>query len=196
MVAAITDSCYPPGRDGVAIALDPAASEFYRDGSYHVAGQTLSTADMVEYYASLVDEFPVWSIEDGLAEDDCDGWTALTARLGDRVQLVRDDIFVTNPAIIDDAVAHRVGNAALIKVNQIGTVSETLDAHAVCRDANYAAMVSHRSGETSDDFIADLTGGSGCGQVKSGAPARGERVAKYNRLLTIAESHELPHGLA
>jgi len=196
LVAAITDAGYTPGRDGVAVALDPAASEFYRDGRYHVAGQALSTTDMVDYYAGLVDQYPVWSIEDGLAEDDWDGWGALTQRLGDRVQLVGDDIFVTNPAIITDAVSRKVANAALIKVNQIGTVSETLDAFAVCREAGYAAMVSHRSGETTDDFIADLTVGSGCGQLKSGAPARGERVAKYNRLLEVADAiPDLPYGL-
>jgi enolase len=197
LFAAITDAGYTPGRDGIAVALDPAASEFYRDGRYHVAGQALSTTDMVDYYAGLVDQYPVWSIEDGLAEGDWDGWVALTQRLGDRVQLVGDDIFVTDPAIITDAVSRKVANAALIKVNQIGTVSETLDAFAVCREAGYAAMVSHRSGETTDDFIADLTVGSGCGQLKSGAPARGERVAKYNRLLEVADAiPDLPYGLA
>jgi enolase len=196
LVAAITDAGYTPGRDGVAIALDPAASEFYRDGSYHVAGRALSTGDMVELYADMVERFPVWSIEDGLAEGDGDGWVALTERIGDRVQLVGDDIFVTNPAIIADAVARKIANAALIKVNQIGTVTETLEALAVCRGAGYAAMVSHRSGETEDSFIADLAVGSGCGQLKSGAPARGERIAKYNRLLEIADaSPDMAHGL-
>lgn len=188
LVGAITDAGYQPGRNGVAIALDPAASEFYRDGAYHVAGQALSTSDMISYYADLVDRFPVWSIEDGLAEDDWDGWVQLTERLGSSVQLVGDDIFVTNTAIIRDAVERKVANAALIKVNQIGTVTETMQAMAVCRDAGYAAMVSHRSGETEDSFIADLAVGSGCGQLKSGAPARGERVAKYNRLLAIADA--------
>jgi enolase len=196
LVAAITDAGYTPGRDGVAIALDPAASEFYREGAYQVAGQALSTADMVELYADLVERFPVWSIEDGLAEDDWDGWASLTERLGDRVLLVGDDIFVTNPAIIADAVTRKVANAALIKVNQIGTVTETLDALTICREAGYAAMVSHRSGETEDSFIADLTVGSGCGQLKSGAPARGERVAKYNRLLEIADAFgDLPYSI-
>lgn len=188
LVGAIKDAGYPPGRDGVAIALDPAASEFYRDGAYHVAGQALSTSDMVSYYADLVDRFPLWSIEDGLAEDDGDGWIALTERLGSRIQLVGDDNFVTNPAIITEAISRGIANAALIKVNQIGTVTETLQAMAVCREGGYAAMVSHRSGETEDSFIADLAVGSGCGQLKSGAPARGERVAKYNRLLEIADS--------
>jgi enolase len=189
LVGAITDAGYQPGREGVAIALDPAASEFYRDGAYQVAGESLSTSDMVGFYADLVDRFPVWSIEDGLAEDDWDGWISLTEELGSKVQLVGDDIFVTNPAIIRDAIRDGVGNAALIKVNQIGTVTETLQAMAVCREAGYAAMVSHRSGETEDSFIADLAVGAGCGQLKSGAPARGERVAKYNRLLEIADAH-------
>ena len=190
LVGAIRDAGYSPGRDGVAIALDPAANGFYRDGRYEFAGRSLTSAGMVGYYAELVERFPVWSIEDGLAEDDWDGWKALTDELGGRAQLVGDDIFVTNPAIIADAVGRGVANAALIKVNQIGTVTETLEALQVCRDNNYAAMVSHRSGETPDTFIADLTVGSGCGQLKSGAPARGERVAKYNRLLEIA--HEAP----
>jgi enolase len=196
LVGAITDAGYEPGRNGVAIALDPAASEFYRDGAYHVAGQKLSTSDMVGYYADLVDRFPVWSIEDGLAEDDWDGWVRLTAELGSKVQLVGDDIFVTNPVIIAKGIDKKVANAALIKVNQIGTVTETLEAMAVCREAGYAAMVSHRSGETEDTFIADLAVGAGCGQLKSGAPARGERVAKYNRLLEIADSDpDLAYGL-
>ncbi|GAB2579223.1 phosphopyruvate hydratase [Microlunatus antarcticus] len=194
IVAAITDAGYTPGTDGVAIALDPAASEFYRDGSYHVAGQTLSSDDMIGYYASVVAQFPIWSIEDGLAEDDDDGWVRLTQTLGAKIQLVGDDNFVTNPTIIAEAVRRGVANAALIKVNQIGTVTETLEALTVCRDAGYAAMISHRSGETEDSFIADLAVGSGCGQIKSGAPARGERVAKYNRLLEIAaQNPDLPY---
>jgi len=188
LVAAIKDAGYAPGRDGVAIALDPAASEFYRNGTYQVAGRLLSTAEMVDYYAELVDRFPIWSIEDGLAEDDWDGWIELTSRLGEGVQLVGDDIFVTNPSIIRDAIGRKVANSALIKVNQIGTVTETLEALAVCRQAGYAAMISHRSGETEDSFIADLAVGSGCGELKSGAPARGERVAKYNRILEIADA--------
>jgi len=187
LVGAIEDAGYTPRRDGVAIALDPASSEFYRDGAYNVADQTLSSSDMVAYYADLVDRFPIWSIEDGLAEDDWDGWVELTRSLGDRIQIVGDDIFVTNPAVITDAVGRGVANAARIKVNQIGSVTETLAAMAVCRDAGYAAMVSHRSGATEDAFIADLAVGSGCGQLKSGAPARGERLAKYNRLLEIAD---------
>jgi enolase len=139
----------------------------------------------------------VWSLEDGLAEDDWDGWRRLTDRLGDRVQLVGDDIFVTNPAIISRAIERGIANSALIKLNQIGTVTETLRAQALCREAGYAQMISHRSGETADTFIADLAVATGAGQIKSGAPARGERVAKYDRLLRIAQSAPtLPYGLA
>ncbi len=196
IVQAITEAGYPAGVDGVAIALDPAASEFYREGGYVVAGETLTSEDMIDRYAQMVEDFPVWSLEDGLAEGDWDGWQRLTARLGERVQLVGDDIFVTNPGIIAQAIERGVGNASLIKLNQIGTVTETLEAQRVSREAGYGQMVSHRSGETSDSFIADLTVGTGAGQLKTGAPARGERVAKYNRLLEIAAEHpELPYGL-
>ncbi len=198
LTAAIGDAGYTAGRDGVAIALDPAASEFRGDdGLYQVAGQKLTSAEMVERYAHITEEFPVWLIEDGLAEDDWDGWVALTRRLGDRVQLVGDDIFVTNPEIITEAIRRGVANAALIKVNQIGTVTETLEAMAVCRRGGYAQFVSHRSGETTDTFIADLAVSCGCGELKTGAPARGERVAKYNRLLEIAAAEPgLPYGLS
>ncbi|QKW17834.1 phosphopyruvate hydratase [Kitasatospora sp. NA04385] len=197
IVAAIGDAGYRAGRDGVAIALDPAASEFRRpDGSYLVDGQARSSTDMISWYRQLADDFPIWSIEDGLGQDDSDGWAELTGELGDRVQLVGDDNLTTNPALIAAAVEAGVANAVLIKPNQIGTVSETLHAMRLCRQAGYAAMVSHRSGETDDTFIADLAVGTGCGQIKSGAPARGERTAKYNRLLQIADTHPaLPHGL-
>ncbi|MEO8829546.1 phosphopyruvate hydratase [Lapillicoccus sp.] len=195
LVSAIADAGYETGRRGVAIALDPAANGFYDGGHYTVVGDVLSSAEMVEYYADLVDRFPIWSLEDGLAEDDWEGWVALTRRLGEQVQLVGDDIFVTDPTIIRDAAGRGVANAALIKPNQIGTVTETLEALAVCREIGFAAMVSHRSGETEDTFIADLSVGSGCGQIKSGAPARGERVAKYNRLMEIAHDEpDLPFG--
>lgn len=195
LVRAIEAAGYTAGRDGVAIALDPAASEFHRDGAYHVAGEALTSAELIERYAGIVAEYPVWSIEDGLAEDDWDGWVALTERLGETVQLVGDDIFVTNPRIVTEAIDRGVGNSALIKLNQIGTVTETLEAMRICREAGYAQMVSHRSGETCDSFIADLAVAGGCGQLKSGAPARGERVAKYNRLLGIAAAHpSLPYG--
>jgi enolase 1/2/3 len=159
LVTAIKDAGYEPGRDGVAIALDPAASEFREDdGRYRVAGQKLTSDEMIERYAQITSRFPVWLIEDGLAEDDWKGWADLTARLGERVQLVGDDIFVTNPKIIAEAIAGGIGNASLIKVNQIGTVTETLEAIAVCRRGGYAQFVSHRSGETTDTFIADLEG--------------------------------------
>jgi len=196
MVQAIEAAGYTPGTTGVAIALDPAASEFYSDGAYHVAGETLTSADMIERYAAIVADYPVWSIEDGLAEGDWDGWADLTQRLAGTTQIVGDDIFVTNPAIITEAIERKVGNSALIKLNQIGTVTETLEAMKLCREAGYTQMVSHRSGETPDSFIADLTVATGCGQLKSGAPARGERVAKYNRLLEIAAYTNLPFGLA
>ena len=196
LVAAIEGAGYTPGREGVAIALDPASSEFWEDGRYLVAGESLSTDDMIDRYEQMVADFPIWSLEDGLAERDTDGWVRLTGRLGDRIQLVGDDNLVTNPAIIARAVADGAGNAALIKVNQVGTVTETLEAMAVCRRAGWAQMVSHRSGETVDSFIADLAVGTGCGQLKSGAPARGERVAKYNRLLEIGAGGDLSFGLA
>jgi len=197
IVAAISDAGYDLGPTGVAIALDPAASEFCsQDTGYRVNGAKLSTAEMIERYVAMIDRYPIWSIEDGLAEHDTSGWQDLTVRIGDRVQIVGDDNFCTNPRIISQAIKDGIANAALIKLNQIGTVTETLEAMAVCDRAGYAQMVSHRSGETPDDFIADLAVGTGCGQVKSGAPARGERVAKYNRLMDLAAQHEeLSYGL-
>jgi len=186
LVQAITDAGYRPGPDGVSIALDLAASEFRQpDGKYRVAGEQLSSGDLIERLARITADFPVHSIEDGLGEDDDEGWIALTARLGGVVELVGDDNFCTNPAIITAAIKRGIANASLIKLNQIGTVTETLEAMAICRDAGYRQFVSHRSGETEDSFIADLAVGTGCGQLKTGAPARGERVAKYNRLMEI-----------
>ena len=190
LVAAITDAGYRPGLDGISIALDLAASEFRQaNGTYLVSGVPLSSGDLIERLARITAEFPVHLIEDGLGEDDDDGWIALTARLGERVELVGDDNFCTNPAIITRAIERGIGNASLIKVNQIGTVTETLEAMAVCRRAGYRQFVSHRSGETEDHFIADLATGTGSGQLKTGAPARGERVAKYNRLIEIAAAN-------
>ena len=148
IVAAITDAGYTPGRSGIAIALDPAASEFHKDGSYHVNGKQLSSHDMVERYAAMIDRYPIWSIEDGLGESDHDGWQELTTRLGGQIQLVGDDNFCTNPAIITAAISDGICNSALIKLNQIGTVSETLEAMAICQRAGYTQMISHRSGET------------------------------------------------
>lgn len=195
LVEAVEDAGYGTGRDGVAIAMDPAATEFYRDGAYHIAGERLSSDEMIERYVEMSDRYPVWLLEDGLAESDWDGWARLTERLGGRIELVGDDIFCTNPAIISLAIARKVANASLIKVNQIGTVTETLEAMRVCYEAGFARFVSHRSGETDDPFIADLAVGTACGHLKAGAPARGERVAKYNRLIEIEDAEPLPYGL-
>jgi enolase len=196
LTEAIGAAGYTTGRDGVAIAIDPAASEFHRDGRYVVGWQSISSDELIDRYASIVDRFAVWSIEDGMGEHDTAGWQRLTEKLGDRVQLVGDDYFVTDPDLIATGARTGVANAALIKVNQIGTVTETLEALKVCRDVGFGAMISHRSGETQDTFIADLAVASGCGQIKSGAPARGERVAKYNRLIEIAAgATDLAFGL-
>jgi enolase len=197
LVSAIETAGYRRGMQGIAIALDPAANGFARsDHTYRVAGRRRTAEEMVDLYEQLANDFPIYLVEDGLAEDDRRGWQLLTARLGRRLRLVGDDIFVTDAARITRAADDGIGNAALIKVNQIGTVSETLDALAACRKVGYGAMISHRSGETPDDFIAGLAVASGCGRIKAGAPARGERVAKYNRLLSIAaQAPELAFGL-
>lgn len=197
LTEAIDVAGYHAGRGGVAIALDPAASEFRaNDGTYRVAGTSLSSEQLVDRYTSLAKAYPIWSIEDGLGEDDEQGWKILTGTLGQTVQLVGDDVFVTDARRVELAAARRIGNAALIKPNQIGTLSECLAAMTTCRRLGYAQMVSHRSGDTGDALIADLAVGTGCGQIKAGAPARGERVAKYNRLLSIeADAPHLPYGL-
>jgi enolase len=176
-------------RDKVAIALDPATSELYENGVYELRrqGGTLDAAGMVDLWADLAERFPVVSIEDGLAEDDWSGWQTLTDRLGGRVQLVGDDLFVTNVEFLRRGIEQRVANAILVKVNQIGTLSETLDAVALAHTNGYAAIISHRSGETEDATIADLAVATGAGQIKTGAPARSDRVAKYNQVLRIAE---------
>jgi enolase len=189
ILAGIEKAGLKPGKD-VALALDPAASEFYEDGAYVFRKSDRSrhsSAEMVAFWEDWVRQFPIWGIEDGLAEDDWQGWQLLTERMGKKIQLVGDDIFVTNPAIIRRAVAENVGNAALIKLNQIGTLTETLEAIEISRVAHYGIVVSHRSGETPDDFIADLSVATRAGQIKTGAPCRGERVAKYNQLLRIEE---------
>ena len=188
LVAAIEGAGYRPDTD-VAICLDPAASEFFRDGRYELAGEgrSLSSDEMVEYWGQILDRYPVLSLEDGMAEGDWDGWERLTATLGRRVQLVGDDIFVTNPRILQEGIERGIANSILIKLNQIGTLTETLDTIAIARDAGYRAVISHRSGETEDSFIADLAVATGVGQIKTGAPARSERVAKYNQLLRIEE---------
>jgi enolase len=188
LVEAIGSAGYDAGED-VAIALDPAMSELYHDGAYHLKGEgrVLSTDEMIELWADLVDRYPIVSIEDGLDEGDWAGWSRLTARLGDRVQLVGDDLLVTNPAFVRRAIDERAANSVLIKVNQIGTLTEAMDTVALAQRNSWTAMVSHRSGETEDTTIADLAVAVGSGQIKTGAPARSDRVAKYNQLLRIEE---------
>ena len=174
-------------RDRVAIALDPATSEVFRDGAYRFEGREKSSSEMPEFWAELVDRYPIVSIEDGAAEDDWESWSALTQRLGDRAQLVGDDLFVTNPARLQEGIDRRVGNSILVKVNQIGTLTETIEAVRLAQSHGYTAVMSHRSGETEDATIADLAVALGTGQIKTGAPARSDRVAKYNQLLRIEE---------
>ena len=187
LVEAIRRAGYAAGRDA-ALALDPASSNFFADGRYRLGGAAFSSAGLVEYYAGLVDRFPIVSIEDGFAEDDWDGWAAVTRRLGARIQLVGDDLYVTNLRRIREGIARDAGNAVLIKLNQIGTLTETLEAIRLTQRQRWAAVISHRSGETEDTTIADLAVAVGAGQIKTGAPARSERVGKYNRLLRIAET--------
>ncbi|MBO1418699.1 phosphopyruvate hydratase [Streptomyces sp. FH025] len=186
IVEAIEKAGYVPGRD-VALALDVASSEFYEDGAYQFEGKALSAAELIEYYAELVDAYPLVSIEDPLDESDWDGWKAMTVKLGDKVQLVGDDLFVTNPARLARGIETGTANALLVKVNQIGSLTETLDAVELAQRNGYRCMMSHRSGETEDVTIADLAVATNCGQIKTGAPARSERVAKYNQLLRIEE---------
>jgi enolase len=188
LVAGIEAAGLQPGRD-VAIALDPATSELYDDGGYVLEheGRTLSAGELADYWADLAARYPIVSIEDGMDEEDWDGWKALTERLGSSVQLVGDDLFVTNTERLGRGIELGVGNSILIKVNQIGTLTETLAAIAMAREAGYTAVMSHRSGETEDVTIADLAVATGCGQIKTGAPSRSDRVAKYNQLLRIEE---------
>jgi enolase len=174
-------------RDRVAIALDPATSEVFKDGTYRFEGREKSSAEMPEFWSEIVERYPVVSIEDGAAEDDWESWEALSRLLGDRVQLVGDDLFVTNPVRLQEGIDRGVGNSILVKVNQIGTLTETIEAVELARSAGYTAVMSHRSGETEDSTIADLAVALGTGQIKTGAPARSDRVAKYNQLLRIEE---------
>ncbi len=185
---AVKEAGYEAGRD-VYLALDVAASELYKDGKYHLAsnGLVLTSEEMVDFYADLVSKYPIVSIEDGLAEDDWTGWEMLTKRIGDKIQLVGDDIFVTNTERLAMGIRRGVGNSILIKVNQIGTLTETLDAVKMAMRAGYTTVISHRSGETEDSTIADIAVATGSGQIKTGAPARTDRVAKYNQLLRIEE---------
>ena len=186
VLTAIEKAGYRPGEQ-IAVALDPAASEFHEDGRYDLAGEKrmLSTDEMIEFWADWCGRYPIVSIEDGLGESDWAGWAKLTARLGGQLQLVGDDLFVTNPAILKRGIAERVGNAILVKVNQIGTLTETLEAIRVAREAGYAAVISHRSGETEDTTIADLAVATGVGQIKTGSASRTDRICKYNQLLRI-----------
>jgi enolase 1/2/3 len=189
-IGAILEAAEAAGhRERVAIALDPASTEFYRDGRYHLDGEgrVLDSAEMVAYYEDLCGRYPIVSIEDGLAEDDWEGWQQLTAALGARVQLVGDDLFVTNVERLSQGIERGAANAILVKVNQIGSLSETLDAVRLAHASGYAAVMSHRSGETEDVTIADLAVATNCGQIKTGAPSRSDRVAKYNQLLRIEE---------
>jgi enolase len=189
LVEAIEKAGYAPGKD-IAIALDPAMSELYRDGAYHLKGEgkVLSAPEMVEWWTSLVDRYPIVSIEDGMAENDWSGWAQMTAALGSRIQLVGDDLFVTNTRRLQMGIDQSVANSVLIKVNQIGTLSETLDTVELATRHSYTSVMSHRSGETEDSTIADLAVATNCGQIKTGAPARSDRVAKYNQLLRIEET--------
>ena len=185
---AIEKAGYKPGVD-VRLALDVAASEMYEDGKYNLAGEgkVMDSAQMIDFYEELLSKYPIISIEDGLAEDDWEGWQQLTKRLGGKVQLVGDDLFVTNTERLQRGIEQQAGNAILIKVNQIGTLTETLDAIEMAKRAGYTAVVSHRSGETEDTTIADIAVAMNAGQIKTGAPSRTDRVAKYNQLLRIEE---------
>ncbi len=188
LVEAIESTGRTPGRD-IAIALDPAASEFFRDGAYHLDGEgrVLSSLEMVDYWSDLCARYPIVSLEDGMAEEDWDGWTALTKRLGEKIQLVGDDNFVTNPILLQKGIDLGVANSMLVKLNQIGSLSETLDAVQLATRNHYSVVISHRSGETEDTTIADIAVATNAGQIKSGAPARSDRVAKYNQLLRLEE---------
>ncbi|MBW1988990.1 MAG: phosphopyruvate hydratase [Deltaproteobacteria bacterium] len=195
IIKAVEEAGYKAGRDkDVALGVDVAASEFYKNGTYRLDSEDkdLSTAQMIDYLESLVDEFPIVTVEDGLAEGDWDGWRELTKRLGDRVQLVGDDLFVTNPVIFQKGIDMGVANSILVKLNQIGTLTETLQTVALARRHGYTTVISHRSGETEDAFIADLSVGTNAGQIKTGSMSRSDRVAKYNQLIRIEE--ELSEG--
>jgi len=191
ILEAVEGAGFKPGKE-IALAMDVAATEFYDNGKYSFEGKQLTAAEMIAYYSSLVSSYPLVSIEDPLNEDDWDGWAAITKELGSKVQLVGDDLFVTNPERLSKGIAADTANALLVKVNQIGSLTETLDAVEMAHRAGYRSMMSHRSGETEDVTIADLAVATNCGQIKTGAPARSERVAKYNQLLRIEE--ELAEG--
>ncbi|MGC8972079.1 MAG: phosphopyruvate hydratase, partial [bacterium] len=187
IVEAIEKAGYKAGKD-IFVALDVAASNIYEDGKYHFGGKDYSVEELISYYEGLIEKYPIISIEDGLAEDDWDGWKLLTEKLGTKVQLVGDDLFVTNVKRLTKGIEIKVANSILIKVNQIGTLTETLETVEMAKRAGYTSIISHRSGETEDTTIADLAVAVGCGQIKTGAPSRTDRVAKYNQLLRIEES--------
>ena len=184
----IAEAGYKPD-DQISLALDAAASEFYEDGHYIIEGNKLSNTEMSDYLVDLTKIYPIVSIEDGLAEDDWDGWKYLTSKINDSEQLVGDDLFVTQEKILQKGIDQKCGNAILIKVNQVGTITETLDTMKLANDNSYSSMVSHRSGETEDSFISHLVVGTSSGQIKTGAPARSERTAKYNELLRLSLIH-------
>ena len=184
LVEAIERAGFTPGKD-IAIALDPAMSELYRDGAYHLEGRTFSSAELVDWWCGLVDRHPIVSIEDAMAEDDWEGWKMLSDKLAKRIQLVGDDLFVTNAKRLQMGIDKGVANSVLVKVNQIGSLTETLETMRLASANAYTSVMSHRSGETEDATIADLAVATNCGQIKTGAPARSDRVAKYNRLLRI-----------
>jgi enolase len=188
IMEAIADAGYRAGED-VLLAMDAASTEFYKDGKYVLAGEgkTLGSDELVAYWEKLVTDYPIVSIEDGMAEDDWDGWAALTKSLGQKVQLVGDDLFVTNPVRLSRGISSQIANSILIKVNQIGTLTETLAAVDMAHRAGYTAVMSHRSGETEDSTIADLAVATNCGQIKTGSLARSDRLAKYNQLIRIEE---------
>jgi enolase len=186
IMSAIEKAGYVAGKD-IMLALDVAASELYEDGMYDFEGTKKTSAEMVEYYAGLVAKYPLISIEDGLSEHDWAGWKLLTERLGSKIQLVGDDLFVTNPAILKQGIQKGIGNSILIKVNQIGTLTETFDAMQVAKEAGYTAVVSHRSGETEDTTLADIAVAFNAGQIKTGSMARTDRMAKYNQLIRIED---------
>ncbi|AIZ43868.1 enolase [Deinococcus radiopugnans] len=188
LLEAIEKAGYEAGKD-ICIALDPAVTELYKDGNYHLEseGRVLTTAEMVDFWADWASRFPIVSIEDGLAEDDWDGWQALTTKIGDRVQLVGDDLFVTNPERLQRGIDTGVGNAILVKVNQIGSLTESMDAIELAKRHHYGTIISHRSGESEDSFIADLAVATNAGQIKTGSASRSDRIAKYNQLLRIED---------
>ncbi|MGB4260400.1 MAG: phosphopyruvate hydratase, partial [Candidatus Cloacimonas acidaminovorans] len=186
IVEAIKTAGYIPGKD-IYLAIDAAASSFYKDGKYLFEGKKVSSDAMIKYYESMIDKYPICSIEDGLAENDWTGWKKMTAKLGSKIQIVGDDVFVTNPKIIAKGIKDNIANSVLIKLNQIGTVTETIDAINMAHKAGWTTVVSHRSGETGDTFIADLAVALNTGQIKTGSISRSERIEKYNQLLRIEE---------